>query len=57
VNKKGKLQALYSGTTAAAGPWELTDMSSAPVRSAVIMAASLPNCADGAIWTSMRPLL
>ena len=32
-------------------------MSSAPVRIAVTIAASSPSCADGATWTSMRPLV
>ena len=49
--------AAYSGTALATAPCELADMSSAPVRSAVTIAASSPSCADGATWTSMRPLV
>ena len=49
--------AAYSGTALATAPCELADMSSAPVRSAVTIAASSPSCADGATCTSMRPLV
>ena len=49
--------AAYSGTTLATAPCELADMSSAPVRSAVTIAASSPSCAAPATVTSMRPLL
>ncbi len=41
-------KAAYSGTALATAPCELADMSSAPVRSAVTIAASSPSWADGA---------
>ena len=56
-NRKGMPKAAYSGTTLATAPCELADMSSAPVRSAVTIAASSPSCAAPATVTSMRPAL
>ena len=47
--------AAYSGTALATAPCEFALRSSAPVRSAVTIAASSPSCADGATCTSMRP--
>ena len=50
-------KAAYSGTALATAPCELAEMSSAPVRSAVSIAASSPSWAEGATCTSMRPLV
>src|SRR6185436_6365923 len=57
LNRNGRPIAAYSGTTLAIAPWLLAEMSSVPERSAVIIAASSPSCAECATWISIRPLV